>query len=257
MLQHVHVLRVEQVGAVLGLFDREVAAGTLLLHDRVLPAAGLGAFAVVAVAAGQVVGEQAAPGERHAHRAVHKAFDVHVLGDVRADVAHGLQIHLPGEHDALGAQLVQGVGGQIVGHAGLRGDVDLQVRGDAPCGHHHADVGDNQRVHAGVLELAQIFLQVLDLGVARQHVAGHIDARAALMGVPGALLEVLQAQVPGRRTHAERLAAAVHGVRPVVHGGFQAAQVACGRQHFGLVAGAHHVFFVHSASQCRRCRRQS
>ena len=70
--------------------------GAFLFDNRILPAARLRAFAVVAVAAGQIVGEQAASGEGHAHRAMHEAFDVEVVGNAGADVAHGLQVHFVG-----------------------------------------------------------------------------------------------------------------------------------------------------------------
>ena len=40
-----------------------------------------------------------------------------------------------------------------------------------------------QRVHAGVFELADVLVHGFDLVVARQHVAGHVHASAAFMGV--------------------------------------------------------------------------
>ena len=105
--RHVHVLRIEQIGAVLGLLDREVLAGALLFHDRILPAAWLGAFAVIAIAAGQIVGEQAAAGEGHAHSTVDEAFDVEVIGNVGANITHGLQVHLAGQHHTASTKLVE------------------------------------------------------------------------------------------------------------------------------------------------------
>ena len=58
---------------------------------------------------------------------MHEAFDIHVVGNVGADVSHGLQIHLAGEHDASGAEVVQRVGGTVVRDTRLRGDVQFQL----------------------------------------------------------------------------------------------------------------------------------
>ena len=239
MGEHVHVLRIEQVRAFRGLFDREVLAGAFLFDNRILPAARLRAFAVVAVAAGQIVGEQAASGEGHAHRAVHEAFDVEVVGDAGADVAHGLQVHFAGQHHAARAQFVERVGGLVVGDAGLRAHMQFEVRSHLLGHEHHADVGDDQRVHAGVLQLAEVFAHGFHLVVARQHVEGDVHAGPTLVGVACAFLEILEAQVFRRAAHAERLAAAVDGVRTVIDRGFQSPQIACGGQHFWLVSSLH------------------
>ena len=165
--QHIHVLRIEQIGAVLGLLDREVLAGALLFHDRILPAAWLGAFAVIAIAAGQIVGEQAAAGEGHAHSTVDEAFDVEVIGNVGANITHGLQVHLAGQHHTASTKLVEGVRSLIISHAGLGGDVQFQIRSHLTGHHHHANIGDDQRVHAGVFELADVLAHGFDLVVAR------------------------------------------------------------------------------------------
>ena len=239
MGEHVHVLRIEQVRAFRGLFDREVLAGAFLFDDRILPAARLRAFAVVAVAAGQIVGEQAASGEGHAHRAMHEAFDVEVVGNAGADVAHGLQVHFAGQHHAARAQFVERVGGLVVGDAGLRAHMQFEVRSHLLGHEHHADVGDDQRVHAGVLQLAEVFAHGFHLVVARQHVEGDVHAGPTLVGVACAFLEILEAQVFRRAAHAERLAAAVDGVRTVIDRGFQSPQIACGGQHFWLVSSLH------------------
>ena len=51
--------------------------------------------------------------------------------------------------------------------------------------------------------------------------------------------KILEAQVFRRAAHAERLAAAVDGVRTVIDRGFQSPQIACGGQHFWLVSSLH------------------
>ena len=104
---------------------------------------------------------------------------------------------------------------------------------------HHANVGNDQCVHAGVFELADVFAHRFDFIVARQHIAGHIHTSATLMRVTGAFFEILQTQVFRRRTHAERLTSAVDGVRTVIDGGFQSSQIARGSQYFRLVSSLH------------------
>ena len=130
--QHIHVLRIEQIGAVLGLLDREVLAGALLFHDRILPAAWLGAFAVIAIAAGQIVGEQAAAGEGHAHSTVDEAFDVEVIRNVGANITHGLQVHLAGQHHTASTKLVEGVRSLIISHAGIITPISETISASTP-----------------------------------------------------------------------------------------------------------------------------
>ena len=191
---------------------------------------------MVAVTAGQVVGEQAPTGERHAHGAVHEAFDVKVIGNVGADIAHSLQVHLAGQHHTASTELIERVGGLVVGHTRLGGNMQFEVRGHLAGHHHYADIGDDERIHACVFELADVFAHGFDLVVTWQHIARHIHAGAALMGVARALLEVLKTQVFGGRAHAERFAAAVDGIGTIIDRSFQAAQVAGRRQHFRLLA---------------------
>ena len=239
MRKHVHILRIEQICAFLSLFYRKILAGALFFDYGILPAARLSAFAMIAVTSGQIIGEQTTTGERHAHRAMHEAFDVKIVGNACANVSHGLQIHFAGEHHTACTQLVEGVRCLIVGNSRLRAHMQFQVRRHFAGHEHHANVGNDQCVHAGVFELADVFAHRFDFVVARQHIAGHIHAGATLMRVMGAFFEILQAQVFRRRTHAERLASAVDGVRTVIDGGFQSSQIARGSQYFRLISSLH------------------
>ena len=239
MRKHVHILRIEQIRAFLSLFYRKILAGTLFFDDGILPAARLSAFAMIAVTSGQIIGEQTTTGERHAHRAMHEAFDVEIVGNACANVSHGLQIHFTGKHHTTCTQLVEGVRCLIVGDSRLRAHMQFQVRRHFASHEHHANVGNDQCVHAGVFELADVFAHRFDFIVARQHIAGHIHASATLMRVTGAFFEILQTQVFRRRTHAERLTSAVDGVRTVIDGGFQSSQIARGSQYFRLVSSLH------------------
>ena len=239
MRKHVHILRIEQIRAFLGLFYRKILAGSLFFDDGILPAARLRTFTMIAVTSGQIVGEQTTTGERHAHRAMHEAFDVKIVGNACANVSHGLQIHFAGKHHTACAQLVEGVRRLIVGDPGLCTHMQFQIRRHFTSHKHHANVGNDQRIHAGVFELANVFAHRFDFIVAWKHIAGHVHASATLMRVTGTFLEILQAQVLRRRTHAKRLAPAINGVRTVIDGGFQSSQIACWSQYFRLVSSLH------------------
>lgn len=117
--------------------------------------------------------------------------------------------------------------------------------------HHDADVGDNQRIHAGGAQIFDVPFYRRDLVVARQNVERDIDARAALMCIRGTLAEVVEAQIARRRTHAERLAAAIHGVGAVIDGGLQPAQIACRREHLWFATTFHATTLRLGSRECR------
>ncbi len=117
--------------------------------------------------------------------------------------------------------------------------MQFEVRGDLLGHKHHTDVGDDKGVHTGVFQSAEVFAHRFDLVVARQHIEGDVHAGAMLVRVSASLLEILETQVLRRRTHAERLAAAIHGVRAIIDRGFQTPQIACGGQYFRLASSLH------------------
>ena len=75
VLDHAHILGIVQIGTAAVLFDREEFAGTLFLHQGVIPTAGLCTRAVVCITAGHVLRDQAAAGIGNAHCAVDKCLD--------------------------------------------------------------------------------------------------------------------------------------------------------------------------------------
>ncbi len=72
----------------LALADLHVLTGAVLLHQAVLPAAGLGALAAIATAARHVAGQQAAARHAHAHSAMDKGFQLQILRAVVADLGN-------------------------------------------------------------------------------------------------------------------------------------------------------------------------
>ena len=76
MLDHAQIIAAEKIGAAFILLYGKILAGARLLHQCILPAAGLGAVSLVGVAAGQIGAEKAAPGVRHAHGPMHKRLQL-------------------------------------------------------------------------------------------------------------------------------------------------------------------------------------
>ena len=145
-----HVLGIQEVGAVLPFGDLEVFAGTLLFHQMVLPAAGLGAFAPVAVPPRHVVRQEAAAGDGHAHGAVDEGFDLEVLRGLCPHFRDLLEGALPGHDDPLRAHLIEGVRSQVVDNTRLSRHVDVDPGGVFLCQFHDTHIGDDECVDAGV-----------------------------------------------------------------------------------------------------------
>ena len=88
MGKHVHIVRIEQERALVRLLQRHGLIAARFLHDLVPPAAGLRAFAVVGVAPGQIVRDDAPAGKGHTDRTVHERFQLQRRRRFLADLAH-------------------------------------------------------------------------------------------------------------------------------------------------------------------------
>ena len=221
VLDHPHVVGVEDVRPPLLLEDLKLPLGPLLLHQGVLPAAGLGALPPVGVPPGEVVGEQAPPGKGHAHRAVGEGLQlqpgVHLLPDL-PDLRQG---HLPGQHHPAGPQFEAGLGGGVVHHAELGGDVPLHLGGVLLGQGHHPQVRQDEPVHPRLLAELEEGYHLRQLLVPGQGVAGdvHLHPPPVAQGHP--FLQLLAGEVGRCGAHPEVLAPQVHRVRAVVHRGPQ------------------------------------
>ena len=163
---------------------------------------------------------------------MHEAFDVKVVGRVCADLRHVLQRKLTGEHDALGAQVAQRRGSEVIGDARLCGNVDFQMGRDLTRHHHDADVGHDHRVHSRTVQLPQVFADSFDFGIRGQNVARHIDARPAFMRIFGGFTQLVEREIARRRPHAEHLSRAIHRVGAEIHRSLERRHVACRRKDF-------------------------
>ena len=117
--QQAEILCIENIAAVPVLIDREILSGTLLLHERVLPAAGLRTGAAVGISAGHVFRQQTPPGHAHAHRAVDKDLDFQLLRCFCADLRDFRDRKLSCEHDPRHAEVIERIGGLVVDDARL------------------------------------------------------------------------------------------------------------------------------------------
>ena len=104
MREHVHILRVHDERAAVVFLDGKMLARTLLLLERVAPAAGLRAVPAVARAAGEIGADETAPRDRHAHGTVRERLDFHVCRHVLAHAGDIVKRHLPRAHHAARSQ---------------------------------------------------------------------------------------------------------------------------------------------------------
>ncbi len=231
VFDHTQILGVEDVGPALVLVDRVILARALLLHQVIAPTAGLGALPAVGVAPHHVVGEQTPSGKGHAHRAVDKALELHLVGQVLADAADRIERELAREHDAAGAHAVQLARGDVVDHPSLGGDVNFEFGNHPLRGHQHPDIRDDQRVDPTGGRVAQVSRQPFHLLVGGHRIAGEIDAHPVPVRVLHRAFELLRREVGRRRTHPKLLAAQVDRIRAEQHRGLQPFPVARRGEH--------------------------
>ena len=246
---HAQVVGGIEVGAVRVLEHGQVLAGALLLHQRVLPAAGLRALALVGVAARQVVAQHAAPGVRRAHRAVHEGLDLQRLGRVAPDAAHVLHIQLAGEHHALDAVAVPERGGAPVERVGLRGQVQREARRDLPADLHRGGVGHDGGVHADALERDRVLRKGVQIAVVEVGVHGHVQRFTAGMDGIHRAAQRVGVKIARIGAQAEAAAAHVHRVRAEAQRGLQLAGPARRGEQFR----SHHVQFPPDVDRARQC----
>ena len=181
MIKRHKILRGEQIAAA--------------LHRALKPvgqAAGLRAPAAIAAAPADQTGEETLSRAGHAQRAVDERFQLDALARAFSDFVIA---HLARQHDAVEA----GLAGKrralavVYGHlrAGMqrqRGQNGLQKR----C---RAQILHNGRVRAGMGDLFGHVIELILLAILEHGVDGHMDARAALMGVIDGALQPLTVEI--------------------------------------------------------------
>ncbi len=234
MADHAQILRIKKERPPLILIHRQILPRPRLLDHRVIPAAGVGAFAPVGVPPRKIVAQQAASRIGNAHRPVNEALDLPVRRDLRADPRDLRKAQLPRRHHALRPQPVPEPEGGVVRAVGLRADMHVRPRQDLARQREDTRIGDDQRVHAHVPEFPEIRFHAFQISVAGKYIRRHIDFYAVRVGQTHPLFHLLQREIPRLRPKTIGFAADIDRVRAVADRRFQHLQAARRRQQFDL-----------------------
>ena len=144
-----------------------------------------------------------------------EGLQLQVRGDLLADLGDLPQGELPRQNHPLGAQVIPGLGGDIVADGLLGGDVALTAGRVFPGQGKGAQIGEDQGVHPSVVKKLQIGRKLSDLVVAGHGIHGHVDADAVGMGIGHGAWQRLGGKIPREGAHAEGGTGQVHRVGAV------------------------------------------
>ena len=215
MVNHAHILGVVQIRAALALDNRKILARPLFLDQIVLPAAGLCACAMVGIAPGQVLRDQAAARIGNAHCAVDKGLNFEFLRRFRADFCNFLQAEFPGKHNAFSAKIRPEICCRMVENTGLGADVQRYARRILLCQRNHAHIRNNQRIRASILKPLQICWKLLQVFVRGNNVDRDIALHAACMGISNGAPQRFVIKICSGGTHAEAFPSHIDCIRAV------------------------------------------
>ncbi len=234
VLDHAHVAGGEEEGAEFGFFNGHGKVRALFLVEGIVPAAGLGAGAAVAVTAGgEHIGQQAAAAVGDAHGAVDEGLQLDVGGQGCLDGADLVELQFPREHETLGAEGGVGLGGGGTDDAGLGGDVNLHVGEHFLYSRHDAEVGDDDGIDTRTAQLIEKGAEGGIVAVAGHGVEGQVDLLAHAVGEADGGVDFLGGEVAGLGAHAESAAGEIDRVGSVEEGGFEFFKISCGGEQFG------------------------
>ena len=163
-----------------------------------------------------------------------EGLDLQLGIDLPADLLHFLQAAFPGQDHALGAEVIPGLGAFVVGDGLLGGNVPLAVGGVLARQGEGAQIGKDQGVHTGVIQLFHVGGQMDDFVVAGHGVDGDVDLDAVVMGVFHRHGQLLRGEITGEGAHAEAGTGQVHSVSTVENGHFQPFHISGGGEKFKL-----------------------
>ena len=235
--QQAEILCIEDIAAVGILIDRKILSRPLFLHERIFPAAGLRTGAAVRVASGEILREQTAAGDAHAHRAVNKDLDLQLRRRFCTDLRDLRYRKLPRKYDALYAHLIQRRSRLIIDHARLRRSMDLQLRRKGACHCNHAEIGGNDSVNAARPDLFKELRIGSDLRAARQDVRGEIHPDTLRVCKPDCLPQCGKIKVFCGGAHSVFLRADIDRIRAELQRGGKAFGIACGGEQLRLKSG--------------------
>ncbi|MNO57768.1 hypothetical protein D3C76_483110 [compost metagenome] len=199
--------------------------------EGVRQAAGLGTVAPVGAAAGLRVGDVALAGKGHAQGAVNEELDRRV--GLVGDGADFLEVQLTGQHQLRETGLVEELGPGQGADVGLGAGMQFDRRNIQL---HHAQVLDDQRVDAGIVELVDQFAGRLQLIVVQDGVDGGEHPGVV---APGELHQLgdFTHLIAGVVAGAEAWAADIHGVGAMQDRFAGDGHVAGGAEQFQVMLG--------------------
>ena len=236
MVDHAHIPAVHNVCALFVFEHREILPGPFLFHQRILVAAGLGTFAPVAVPSGHIVAQQAAPGVADTHSPVAEGLQFQLRRHPGPNGGDLLQAQLPGQHHAAGAQVMPGLGADVIGDRLLGADVPLAVWRVLPRQGERAQVRQDQGVHPRRVQLFQMGGQGLRLIPAGHGVHRGMYLYAMVVGKPHCLRQCLVVKVPGKGSHSKGRTGQIHRISAVQHRHLQLFPVPGRGQQFRLLS---------------------
>ncbi len=202
----------------------------------VLPAAGVGAGALVRITLVDVAGEQAAAGVGHAQSAVDEHFQLH-LRHLHADLFDLVQRQLTGEDGAGQAHLMPELHRGPVDRVGLHREVNRHIR--EGFAHHHDEtrVGHDQRIRLHLHHRAHVADKGLELGVVGLDVGHHIELLAQRMGFVDAQLQVFVIEFVVAHPQAVAGLAGIDGIGAIGIGVTHVLEGTCGGEQFWFKHG--------------------
>ena len=194
MLDRTQITGIHDVAAVFVLFDGHQLAGTFAFFEQpdipgrirrgglqlVIPAAGIGATALIRIAPVEVAGEQAAPGIGDTQGTMNEYFKFNIR-TLLANLGDFIQREFAREDDAGDTELLPEAHGGKIDGIGLHRKMDRHLRPVLAHQINQAGVGHDQRVRLQGDHRGHVGQISLDLDVMRQNVAHQIKGFSSRM----------------------------------------------------------------------------
>ena len=230
VLDHAEISRIENERSPLIFLDRHILTGSRLLHDRILPSAGMCTEPSVRITSRHVIREQTSPRIGNAHRPMDKSLDLEVVGNVRANIFYFPEGELSGRHDPLRSEFPPEKEGFIIRVVRLCADVQLQLRCMALCKHEHTRIRDKHSVRPDLRKLLKISRSTFKIRVMRYDIGSDIDLCAVRVRERNALTHLPGVKIMRLRPQSVGLPADIDCIRSEKDSDLQDVQAACRQQ---------------------------
>ena len=146
MFDHTKIIGVQNKGAVI-FCNLKILSGPGLLHEMILPAAGLGTLSAIGVSVSKIIGKQTPTGKGNTHRPVDKSFQPKSRWRMGTDFTDFFQRELPGQHNGISSLIIQVVGRAAVYYSELSADVPFDMGRITGSKRKHTEICDDQPVY--------------------------------------------------------------------------------------------------------------